>query len=231
MKKTILLFAVMLISASLFSQDLGTIIKKYSKATGLDAMEKFKTTKIEASLSQGAMDITMTMYEKKPDKFRVEMNMAGMNIITVLNGDKGWALNPMAGSEPVALDAEQIKSAQTQKIMGSSVAKQFEDGKVELLGEVEFDEKACYKLKIDTDMGDAFTYIDKKEFLIVGTEMEMSQNGQTFSTVITMKDYRDVKGYKMSHKMISSTMGQIGVIEFKKVEFDIAIDDSIFKIK
>jgi len=232
MKKTILLLAVSLLSVSVFSQDLETIVKKYVKASGIEAMENFKTTRIDAVASQSGMEFSMTILEQKPDKFRTEMSINGMQIITVINGDKGYSINPMMGSsEPVALNSEQIKAADSQKITGNNIASQFKEGKVELIGETEFDGKAAYKLKVATAAGDAYSYIDKKEYMVLGTEMEMSQNGQTFTTTIVMKDYREVKGYKMAHKMVTTTMGQTAVIEFTKVEFNGKIDGSLFEVK
>ena len=232
MKKTILLFAVTLLSISVFSQDLATIIKKHDKAIGAEKMASFKTTRIEAVMSQMGMDITMTMYEKKPDKMRTEIEMSGMQIVTVINGDKGYMINPMMGSsEATPLDEATIAASKNQKVIGSPLNQSFKDGKMELVGETDFDGKACYKLKVIAETGTVYTYIAKKTFLVAGTEMEMTQMGQSYNTTITMADYKEVKGVKIAHKMITSAAGQNGILEFTKVEFNVPIDDSKFEIK
>ena len=234
MKKTILLSIMALITASLMSQDLATIISKHEKAIGMDAMNKVKTAKIEAVMSSQGMEMKMTMYEKQPDKIRSEIDMSGMNmkIITVINGDKGYMINPMMGStEPTPLDEMTMASAKNQRIIGSSIARQMKEGKVELVGDSEFEGRPAFKIKIETEAGPAYVYIDKKDYLIRGTEMEMSQMGQTFTTNIKMDEFRKVNGFTLAHKMITSAAGQNMVLTYTKVEIDIPMADSLFEVK
>jgi outer membrane lipoprotein-sorting protein len=234
MKKTILLSLMTLISVSLMSQDLATIISKHEKAIGMDAMNKVKTAKIEAVMSSMGMEMKMTMYEKQPDKIRNEIEMTGMNmqIVTVINGDKGYMINPMMGSsEPTPLDEMTLASAKNQRIIGSSIARQMKEGKVSLVGDSEYEGKAAFKIKIETEAGPAYMYIDKKDYLVRATEMEVSQMGQTYNTTIKMDDYRDVNGIKLAHKMITNAAGQNMVLSYTKVEMDIPLPDSLFEVK
>ena len=232
MKKLLLIAIMALFSVSLLSQDIASIIKKHEKAIGYEAMQKAKTVKILAVTSSMGMEMTMNMYEKRPDKSRIEIDLQGTQIGPVVNGDKGYMVNPMMGStEPVAISGTELASAKNQTVLSSSLSKALEEGTVELVGESEFEGKAVYKLKMNTDMGTAFTYIDKSDYLAVGMEMEMTQMGQTFTAVVKMLDYKEVNGFKLAHKMVTSTMGMEQVIEFKKIEVDIPLDDSLFEIK
>lgn len=232
MKKIILTLALAILSAGVFSQDLETIIKKHEKAIGKAASDNYKTMKVVGVLEQGGMTINITIYEKKPGKLRQETSVNGMDMITVINGDKGYMINPMMGSaEPTPLDAATIESSLNNSVIGSSLGKNLKEGKLELVGDAEIDGKAAYKLKVAQQSGDMYVFIDKKEFLVLSTEMELSQMGQTFTTVMKMTDYRTVNGAKFAHKILTSTMGMEGVMQFVKVEVDVPLADSLFEVK
>ena len=83
-------------------------------------------------MSQMGMSMDMTIIEKVPDKIKTVITFSEMEIVTVVNGDKGYMINPMMGSsEPVPLKAEQISQSAGSKMLGSSIRKQLDDGKLE----------------------------------------------------------------------------------------------------
>ena len=84
---------------------------------------------------------------------------------------------------------------------------------------------------VDPALAASLRVLCKKEFLVLGTEIEMVQMGQTFNTSVKMTEYKEVKGFKMAHKMITNAAGQNMVVEFTKVELGIPLDDSLFEIK
>ena len=106
-----------------------------------------------------------------------------------------------------------------------------QEGNVSLVGDSEYEGKAAFKIKIETEAGPAYMYIDKKDYLVRATEMEVSQMGQTYNTTIKMDDYRDVNGIKLAHKMITNAAGQNMVLSYTKVEMDIPLPDSLFEVK
>ncbi|MDX1315333.1 MAG: hypothetical protein R3356_07505, partial [Eudoraea sp.] len=207
MKKLLLISVLAMFTVSLIGQDLETIIKKHEKAIGFEAMQKTESIKISAVTSTMGMEIFMTMYEKQPDKNRIEMDFNGMQMITVVNGDKGYMINPMMGSsEPVAISGAELASAKNQKVLGSGFSEALKENRVELIGESEFEGKAVYKLKMETEAGPAYAYIDKSDYLVLGMELEMTQMGQTITAMVKMMDYKEVNGFMLAHKMINSAM-------------------------
>jgi hypothetical protein len=102
------LFAVVLANA----QSLEDIISKYTVANKLDKINNFKTIKITAKTSMMGMDMPMEMWMKNPNKIKSVTSFNGQEIVQVFDGEKGYMINPMAGSNtPVEMTSEQIKDA------------------------------------------------------------------------------------------------------------------------
>lgn len=233
MKKLFLMIAVAIISLSLNAQDLASIVKKYENASGADKLNTYKTIVMEGNMDLMGMQMSMVIKEKRPDKIKTVMDMSGTKMITVINGDRGYQVNPMMGSnEPTPLPAEQIAQAKNNRNLGSNISNLYKDGKLELAGEDTYRGTPVFKLKMITEMGDIFTYIDKDTYLVKGMQVEVSQGGVTQAVESVMSNYQNINGVMMAMKIdayISGTYGY-GMI-FTKIEFDSAIDDSEFEIK
>jgi outer membrane lipoprotein-sorting protein len=233
MKKLFLMIAVAIISLSLNAQDLASIVKKYENASGADKLNTYKTIVMEGNMDLMGMQMSMVIKEKRPDKIKTVMDMSGTKMITVINGDRGYQVNPMMGSnEPTPLPAEQIAQAKNNRNLGSNISNLYKDGKLELAGEDTYRGTPVFKLKMITEMGDIFTYIDKDTYLVKGMQVEVSQGGVTQNVESVMSNYQKINGVMMAMKIdayISGTYGY-GMI-FTKIEFDTPIDDSEFEIK
>lgn len=233
MKKTILSITLAIISLSLTSQDLGTIVKKYEKATGTEKLNSFKTVLMEGSLDMMGMSMSMVVKEKRPDKIKTVMVFSGMEMVTVVNGDKGYQINPMMGSsEAVALDGEQIAQAKSNKNLSSGLSGSFKEGKAELVGEESYRGTDCYKILMKAEPGDIYVYIAKDTYLTKGLQITVNEQGMTQQVESVMSDYKSIDGVMMAMKVDAYVSGTYGYgVNFTKVEFNNPIDDSEFEIK
>lgn len=233
MKKSILIIAVALISLSINAQDLASIVKKYESASGADKLNTYKTIVMEGNMDVMGMQMSMVIKEKKPDKIRTEMNMSGMEMLTVINGERGYQINPMMGSsEPTPLPAEQIAQAKNSRNLGSNISDMFKEGKLELIGEENYRGTAAFKVKMVSDLGDLYTFIDKDTYLVKGMQIEVSQNGMAQSVESVMSNYKKIDGVMMPMKIDAYIAGTYGYgMIFTKIEFNSPVDDSEFEIK
>jgi len=233
MKKT--LFVVVLLSSAvfLFAQDLSSIVEKYEKSVGADKLIKFKTIKVTGTMTQMEMTMPILMLEKNPDKVKVVSTYNNSDIVQVINGDRGYMVNPMMGSsEPMELPAEQIDQIKGNRMLRTSLRGQMEKGKLELVGDETVNGRSAFKIKSSTDAGDVFILVDKETYYIMATMMTVNQMGMEMSVEMRMSDFKELKGVVMPMKIETFVGGQFsGVIEYKSIEFDVPIDDSEFEIK
>ena len=207
MKKLLLISTALIISLSISAQDLKSIMEKYEKASGTEKLKSFKTLVVEGNISQMGMSMNFKMLEKRPDKLKTSIEFSGMEMISVINGDKGYMVNP-------------------------TLSDQFKAGNAEYLGEGSIGGKASYKVKTTTDAGDAITYIDKSTYLVNGLTMSVTQMGQTMDVELRMGEYKELNGVKMATKIDTYVQGTLsGTMNLAKIEFDTQVDDALFQIK
>jgi outer membrane lipoprotein-sorting protein len=233
MKK--LLLSVTLIMAVIIvnAQSLEDIIGKYTVANKLDKIGNFKTIKISAKTSVMGMDMPMEMWMKNPNKFKSVTSFNGQDIIQVFDGEKGYMVNPMAGSsDPVEMSSDQLREIARNNMFNNYMAQFLKDGKLSLAGEEAVNGKPAFKIKADLGNGNsAVMYIDKSSYLLSKTVADVNQGGMAITVESYPSDYSDAYGIMLPMKTTTSASGMDIVTTFTKVEVDVPIEDSVFKIK
>jgi outer membrane lipoprotein-sorting protein len=233
MKKLILMMAGLITMSVINAQTVEEIVKKYTAANKLDQVANLKTIKITANMSMMGMEMPMVMWMKNPNKIKTVTSFNGQDMIQVFDGEKGYVLNPMTGStESVEMTPDQIKQILRSSMFQNSMAIYLKNGQLALEGEDKVNEEPAYKLKATIEGGNVIDmFIDKTSFLLVKTSMTTSQNGMTITIDSYPSDYTETNGVLIPMKTTSSAQGMDFVITFTKVEIDLPMDDSLFKIK
>jgi outer membrane lipoprotein-sorting protein len=233
MKKLLLSLTFIVAVASINAQSLEDIINKYTIANKLDKISGFKTIKISAKSSIMGMDMPVELWMKNPDKIKSVTSFNGQEIVQVFDGEKGYMINPMAGSmQPVEMTGEQIKEVARNNIFQNYLEQYLKEGKLTLQGEENVNGKPAYKIKAEINgTSSATMFIDKATYLLTKTIANVNQGGMTVSVESIPSDYTEVSGIYLPMKTTTTANGMEIVTTFNKVEVDVPIDDSVFKIK
>lgn len=233
MKKLILSVTLLLAVIIVNAQSLEDIIGKYTVANKLDKISNFKTIKISAKTSVMGMDMPMEMWMKNPNKFKSVTSFNGQDIVQVFDGEKGYMVNPMAGSsDPVEMTSDQLKEIARNNMFNNYMAQYLKDGKLSLAGEDAVNGKPAFKVKAELGNGNsAMMYIDKSSFLLTKTVADVNQNGMAITVESYPSDYTDTNGIMLPMKTTTSASGMDIVTTFTKVEVDVPMEDTVFKIK
>jgi len=241
MKKLLVLIISIFAICQLFAQELTVdeILSKNLKAIGQDKLMNAQTIKLEGKMTQQGIDIQITQYQKKPDKIRMDMEVQGMNVIMAIDGETGWSINPMMGStEAVDLPAETIASLEkegrsdpTASWDNPFVTWKENGTTVELVGKEDINGSSAYNLKFTYKDNDVVNYfVDTDSFFLLKTKSTEAVQGQTFEREIKFSEYRETEGILFPVKIEILINGQVQqVFTMDKCEFDMPIDDSIFK--
>ena len=233
MKKLVITTLAILIIASMNfvqAQSLDDVLKKHFKAVGQDKLVAAKTYYMKAKLSQMGQELPMEMKMKRPNKFRVEMEMMGQKMVQAYDGEKGWMIAPWLSPDPQALEGDHLKQAMEQTDFEGELYNYKQKGStVDFVGKVNTDGKEAYKIKLTSEDGSVKNYfIDAGTNLILNVKAKISANGQEIEVDQIFTDYKDFDGIKMPTSLVSKTpMGNVSitVVEFKINE---KFDDSIF---
>jgi outer membrane lipoprotein-sorting protein len=233
MKKLLLTVSFLLAVVIINAQSLEDIINKYTVANKLDKIGNFKTLRITAKTSMMGMDMPMVIWMKNPNKIKSVTSFNGQDIVQVFDGEKGYMINPMAGSnDPVEMTADQIKDVTRSNMFNNYMSQYFKDGKLSLDGEDNVNGKPVFKVKAALEGANSATmFIDKSTYLLLKTVADVNQGGMAVIIASVPSDYTETNGILLPMKTTTSASGMEIVTTFTNVEVDIPMEDSVFKIK
>jgi len=233
MKKTVTIFIAFILMVStglLQAQSLDDILEKHFEAVGQKNLLEKQTYIIKANINQMGMDLPMLMKIKRPDKFRMEMEMQGQKMVQVFNGEKGWLLAPWISPEPQALEGPQLKQALAQADIDGELYNYEEKGhSADLIGKVMVDDTEAYRIKLTSDDGTVKNYyLDADSYLVTKVKSKVSMQGQEAEIEQNMSEYEESGGVMIARKIESKSPMGTQVITFQEISFDEEIDESIF---
>lgn len=233
MKKLIIPFflSLIFISSSL-PQTVDEILAKYFEAQGQEKLLATNSFITKGKIIQGQFEIPFTSYQKRPMKFRSEAEFQGMKIISAFNGETGWSINPMMGSnDPQPMTAEQLDRMKIQADYDGMFYNYKDKGyTVEFMGKEPVDDIETYVLKLTRPNGDIITsYIDSENYVILKTKSKMKIQGVDTEAETIFSNYKYIDEilvpFSIETKMNGKTVMQMTFDEFK---YNINLDDSIF---
>ncbi|NQU85791.1 MAG: hypothetical protein HQ541_08530 [Mariniphaga sp.] len=232
MKKLVFLFiSILIISGGpVFAQSVDDIINKHLEIIGQEKLAKAKSYTVEVVVNQMGMELPMTMKMKRPDKFRMEVDMQGQKMIQAFDGKVGWAILPWISSEPQDLTDEQLKQARDQVGIDDPFYQYKDRGLIaEFVGNDIKNEVDVFHIKlIDIDGKAGSYYIDTKNYYLVSTLQKVNSQGTEIDVESTMSDYQITDGVAIARSIESKTsMGNMSV-KINKIELNTPIDDAIF---
>lgn len=230
MKISILALAMIFAGTATKAQTADEIINKHIAAVGgIDNWKKVNTMKITGAINAGGMEIPVIMTKVDDKAMKVEFTLNGMTGYQILTKTEGWAYSPFQGqTKPEALTAEDVKDSQDQlDIQGELMDYKAKGNKIESLGKDDVEGTECFKLKVTRPDGKEETeYIDVSNYYHIRTVMKMKANGKENEVVFNFSNFQ-----KLPEGIVfpMSMDGGNGNINFKTVEINKPVDESMFK--
>ncbi|MCW5921661.1 MAG: hypothetical protein KIS77_04910 [Saprospiraceae bacterium] len=238
MKKSLFLAAsLFLLNAFAFAQSAEDIIAKHIKAIGGDNWSKVNSIKMEATIAAEAaagMTISYSMTAIRDKAARMDVSVMGMNQVSVVNGDKGWTINPFAGqtsAEPLTPD--QVKNMMDQTDIDGTIIGYKEKGyKVEYVGKEDVEGTEALKIKVDKGEGKLeYLLYDPESYYEIKNVRVDNVDGQEVETATIYSNFKAVDGITMPYTMQQANpmMGST-TISLTKVTLNPTVDEKIFEM-
>lgn len=234
MKKSIIILTITLLVVSvagLKAQTLKDVLDKHFKTIGQEKLTAVKTYSVKATVSQMGMEVPMEMKMKRPNKFRMEMEMQGQKMIQACDGKKGWFIAPWVSQEPQELEGAQLQQALDQADIDGELYNYAQKGhKAELVGKEQQDGIGVYNIKLTTKSGDVKNYyIDVDRYVIVKAVAKVNAMGQEVEVAQKMSDYKNIDGVLVATTIESDTPMGNGKVVLSEIKFNEDVNDDIFK--
>ena len=230
-----LLISFILFSTHIFSQTVDEIISKNIETKGgLQKLKSIKSMKMTGKVFTGGFEMSMTLWAKRPNKSRMETVFQDQKTVQAYDGEKAWQINPFMGSN----EPQEIKGLQAEDLKeradfdGPLIDYKKKGHKVEFMGKEDLEGTEVYKLKVTMKSGRVvYIYLDTDSCIELKQSTTLNYQGTEYLVETIFGDYKEVGGIMMPHSIETRINGQTQAqITIEKVEFNIEIDDSLFKM-
>lgn len=236
-KWTYIATTAVLFSLSLSAQTVDEIIAEHIAAQGgMTKLKALQSIRMTGDFERGGMQAGFTQVFKRPMKMRLDISVQGLTMTQAYDGEKGWQVVPFTGKkDPELMTGDDLKNAQEQADLDGPLMDYKNKGNtVELIGKEKVASKDSYHLKVTLKNGDArHLYLDAVTFLGQKTAVRTMTRGTKVELESVLGDYKEVDGLKFPFAIEQHQVGGEGPgqkIIFKKIEVNVPVDDSIFKM-
>ncbi|UCH98025.1 MAG: hypothetical protein JSV88_14555 [Candidatus Aminicenantes bacterium] len=224
-----------LVSVGSFAQTVDEILEKMIEAQGgRKVLEAIKDTTLSGSMQIIPMNLSgsVTMYQKEPNKMRMDIEMMGMNITQAYDGTTAWFTNPQTGTTE-EMPEKQAKYFKKQTL-GRDVL--LNPKKLGITYKFKGKEKIKDKeyLVLEQIHPDDFTvtiYVDAKTYLTYKSKsITLNQVEAEVESESIMSDYKKVEGMMVAHSITTYQGGQEYMkFTITEISFNSDLENSLFK--
>ena len=174
--------------------------------------------------------------EKARQLLRQTFTVQGMTQIQAYDGSTGWQISPFGGrKDPELMGEDDTRDLVDESdIDGPLVDYQAKGNNVEYLGHDTVDGDDVYKLKVTLKNGDIiYYYLDPDTYLEIKREKQQFIRGSVRETEENLGSYKQVAGVYYPYSIEAGAKNdpsQHAVITVEKIEVNVPIDDSQFKM-
>ena len=180
---------------------------------------------------QGA-EVSVTSSTKRPYFVRNEMEMAGQKLVQAFDGTTVWMSmgTEPARAMPAGPQTEPFK--QSSHIDSPLLDYKARGTKIEAADPVTEDGRKLHHLIVTPKSGATMHYyIDAATNLESKMVIEVEENGRKMNMEMRFSDFKTVDGRTVPFTLAQYVNGSpVGQMRFEKIEFNVPIDDSIFKM-
>lgn len=207
------------------------VVVNYINAIGGEkVMNAVQDVKTNLTLSMMGQELDATILQKKSNKFKMTISMAGQVFQEqIYDGTNGAMVQQ---GQTMKLEGKQLDGLKEQAVMFPELSYLDSEYQLELKGVEKIDGKDAYKLIVTAPSGNKVTeYYDVENGLKLRSIGVLESPQGNISQTTDYSDYKEVGGVLMPHVM-KQTMGPQSIkMTIKDVKVNDGIDDAAFEIK
>lgn len=230
------LLILVVTSSSVTGQTAGELLAKMIEAQGgAIILENIKDTTLSGSMELVQMGLTgsLSIYQKEPNKMRIDIEIMGMLISQAFDGEKAYMTNPQTGS--VEEMPEKATASFKRQALGNDSFLHPEKFGITytFIGSEKVGDKDCFVLEQTYSDGHKVTiYADSTTYLPHKTKgLTLSQTGMEVMAETYFGDYKNINGTVVAHTITSYQEGQEYMrLTVSTITYNSGLEDSFFKL-
>jgi hypothetical protein len=215
------------------AMDAEELIAKHLEATGgAEKWQAVKSMRATGTVQVMGMELPFTVVQKRPNKMRIDSSMMGSPFVRAYDGENGWSINPMTGSQEPQDMPEVVEKifAVEADLDGLLIGYEEKGYRVEYIGEDEVEGTPVHHLKVFTGDDMHFDmYFDNEYLLLIKQSRTFTLDESEMSEDTYYGDYQEFEGLVMPYSMEQRQGGQtVSQISVETVELGVDIADADF---
>ena len=212
------------------------IVEKLIEAQGgRDVLSKIRdmTSNGDIELVQFGMSGSVTMYQKEPNKMRMDMEIMGMVITQAYDGETAWMTDPQTGTNQ-EMPEELAAETRRQALGNDAILNPEKLGITYTYEGKETIEGTEYIILKQTFTDGKFSqmYIDPNTYLVYKTkDTALNQMGVEVEAESFMSDYKEFQGTMVPYTITVYQDGEeFLIISLSDMKYNTGLQDSLFKM-
>jgi len=207
-----------------------SILDHHAKAIGFSKRQTINSLISFGSIEQMGNDLRVTILQKRPNKYRLDIHLDDGRITQAYDGRIGWSLNPYLSPDTITIEGMElrqlIESALFDGILFNADQLNYT---LEYGGEDHIASSPSYILILKKPSGDRMKFfIDKTDYLIKRTEASIFLQGFPYESNSIFSDFREIEGMRLPFR-IQNNNGQLSTqIIVDTVRVNEVIEDGLF---
>jgi len=197
---------------------------------GLDRLKDILTMKKVAKVTMQGRQTTTTMYFKRPNLSRQEVQIDGQTVINAFDGTTPWIINPLTGfNRPVTVSGAQAASIREDSSFDGPLVEYKSRGMIiDYVGREPLGEGEAHHLRVTSASRQVrHLYLDATTYL----ELKLAADVGGAKLEQLSSDYRDVDGVKVAHHLKTVVNGAVQAeMQLESVEFNLPIESALFRM-
>lgn len=215
------------------AQNLDEILNAHYEAVNNEALAKVQTIHMTGKSGRMGQMFNYEIWQARPGKFRMEVDIQGQKMIQVYNGEKAWVVAPWTGSaEPQEVGPTDLTQFKEQADIDGELWNWKEKGStVTYEGTEDFEGTEVHLLKVVNADGNEKTYfLDGDSYLAVKMTAKVNMQGSEVLADAYMSNYKEVNEIVMPFYIENQMNGKVmSTITVENVELDTDMPDSLFE--
>ncbi len=200
---------------------------------GVQKIQSVQSYRMTGKVLVMGMELPFTYLQKRPAKLRIEAEVQGVSVVQVYDGEHGWSINPMMGTqEPQDMSPlEETLVAIQADIDGPLVDWQAKGYTIELRDDDEVEGSPAHVLRLDTGKDLVIDlYFDPDSCLLLKQSATVTMDEKEITQETYFSDYQEVDGMLVAHAIEQRMGGQTqSQIMIEQVQVNPEIDDAVFE--
>lgn len=211
--------------------ELNDILQSHYKATGLENKKNIQTLISFGALSQLGSDLQISIIQKRPSFYRMDVHLDQGRISQGFDGKNGWMLNPFVSADTVEIAGpELIQLSESADFDGILVNYKKHGYEINYESAGVWKGQAVYILSLKRQPSTTLRFfLNAETFLIMKTEADYMINELPLKAESEFSDYRVSGGVKFPYRIINRNGQLMTEIKIDTIRINEPLEDFLFR--